>query len=209
MDARAHSGIASRSRRDADFELGRRRPHRRVIYPTRGRSRMPRRGSQKNRARIAPALYEPGGVRIMPDLRRNASIDAEFRSLGALHHEATHQRLTKRIARLPALGGIHPMQPQKTVQGGPSPSWLSFPAGSGGAYRDCPPHSCPQDGVKAACRRFAIRAEQPPRREPNADYGTLKLRTHQSRHRCDRRLNGRRSADHRRWPCDVAMLRPQ
>ena len=62
-------------------------------------------------------LSEPEVVRHYVRLsQRNASIDASFYPLGSCTMKH-NPRLNEKIARLPGFADIHPMQPQKTVQG--------------------------------------------------------------------------------------------
>jgi glycine dehydrogenase subunit 2 len=62
-------------------------------------------------------LSEPEAVRHYVRLsQRNASIDASFYPLGSCTMKH-NPRLNEKMARLPGFADIHPMQPQKTVQG--------------------------------------------------------------------------------------------
>ena len=62
-------------------------------------------------------LSEPQVVRHYVRLsQRNASIDASFYPLGSCTMKH-NPRLNEKLARLPGFADIHPMQPQKTVQG--------------------------------------------------------------------------------------------
>ena len=62
-------------------------------------------------------LTEPETVRHYVRLsQRNASIDASFYPLGSCTMKH-NPRLNEKMARLPGFSDIHPMQPQKTVQG--------------------------------------------------------------------------------------------
>jgi glycine dehydrogenase subunit 2 len=62
-------------------------------------------------------LSEPETVRHYVRLsQRNASIDASFYPLGSCTMKH-NPRLNEKMARLPGFADIHPMQPQKTVQG--------------------------------------------------------------------------------------------
>ena len=62
-------------------------------------------------------LSEPEVMRHYVRLsQRNASIDANFYPLGSCTMKH-NPRLNEKMARLPGFGDIHPMQPQKTVQG--------------------------------------------------------------------------------------------
>jgi glycine dehydrogenase subunit 2 len=62
-------------------------------------------------------LSEPEAVRHYVRLsQRNASIDASFYPLGSCTMKH-NPRLNEKMARLPGFCDIHPMQPQKTVQG--------------------------------------------------------------------------------------------
>ena len=64
-----------------------------------------------------PGLSEPETVRHYVRLsQRNASIDASFYPLGSCTMKH-NPRLGEKMARLPGFSDIHPMQPQKTVQG--------------------------------------------------------------------------------------------
>src|SRR5262249_48391754 len=64
-----------------------------------------------------PGLTEPEVVRHYVRLsQRNASIDASFYPLGSCTMKH-NPRLNEKMARLPGFADIHPMQPQKTVQG--------------------------------------------------------------------------------------------
>jgi glycine dehydrogenase subunit 2 len=64
-----------------------------------------------------PGLSEPEAVRHYVRLSaRNASIDANFYPLGSCTMKH-NPRLNEKIARLAGFADIHPMQPQKTVQG--------------------------------------------------------------------------------------------
>jgi glycine dehydrogenase subunit 2 len=62
-------------------------------------------------------LSEPEAVRHYVRLsQRNASIDASFYPLGSCTMKH-NPRLNEKMARLPGFADIHPLQPQKTVQG--------------------------------------------------------------------------------------------
>jgi glycine dehydrogenase subunit 2 len=62
-------------------------------------------------------LSEPEAVRHYVRLsQRNASIDASFYPLGSCTMKH-NPRLNEKLARLPGFADLHPMQPQKTVQG--------------------------------------------------------------------------------------------
>ena len=62
-------------------------------------------------------LSEPQAMRHYVRLsQRNASIDASFYPLGSCTMKH-NPRLNEKLARLPGFADIHPMQPQKTVQG--------------------------------------------------------------------------------------------
>ncbi|HEY4265945.1 MAG TPA: aminotransferase class V-fold PLP-dependent enzyme, partial [Micropepsaceae bacterium] len=62
-------------------------------------------------------LSEPEAMRHYVRLsQRNASIDASFYPLGSCTMKH-NPRLDEKMARLPGFADIHPMQPQKTVQG--------------------------------------------------------------------------------------------
>jgi len=62
-------------------------------------------------------LSEPEVVRHYVRLsQRNASIDASFYPLGSCTMKH-NPRLNEKMARLPGFADVHPMQPQKTVQG--------------------------------------------------------------------------------------------
>jgi glycine dehydrogenase subunit 2 len=64
-----------------------------------------------------PGLTEPEAVRHYVRLsRKNASIDANLYPLGSCTMKH-NPRLNEKMARLPGFADIHPMQPQKTVQG--------------------------------------------------------------------------------------------
>jgi glycine dehydrogenase subunit 2 len=64
-----------------------------------------------------PGLSEPEAVRHYVRLsQRNASIDASFYPLGSCTMKH-NPRLNEKLARLPGFADIHPLQPQKTVQG--------------------------------------------------------------------------------------------
>jgi glycine dehydrogenase subunit 2 len=64
-----------------------------------------------------PGLTEPEAVRHYVRLsRKNASIDANLYPLGSCTMKH-NPRLNEKMARLPGLSDIHPLQPQKTVQG--------------------------------------------------------------------------------------------
>ena len=64
-----------------------------------------------------PGLSEPETLRHYVRLsQRNASIDASFYPLGSCTMKH-NPRLNEKLARLPGFSDIHPLQPQKTVQG--------------------------------------------------------------------------------------------
>lgn len=64
-----------------------------------------------------PQLKEPQVVRHFVRLStKNYSIDSGFFPLGSCTMKH-NPRLNEKVARLPGLGGIHPMQPEATVQG--------------------------------------------------------------------------------------------
>jgi len=64
-----------------------------------------------------PGLTEPETMRHYVRLsRKNASIDANLYPLGSCTMKH-NPRLNEKMARLPGFGDIHPLQPQKTVQG--------------------------------------------------------------------------------------------
>jgi glycine dehydrogenase subunit 2 len=64
-----------------------------------------------------PGLSEPETIRHYVRLsQQNASIDASFYPLGSCTMKH-NPRLGEKMARLPGFADIHPMQPQKTVQG--------------------------------------------------------------------------------------------
>ena len=64
-----------------------------------------------------PGLSEPEAMRHYVRLsRKNASIDAALYPLGSCTMKH-NPRLNEKMARLPGFADIHPLQPQKTVQG--------------------------------------------------------------------------------------------
>ncbi len=64
-----------------------------------------------------PGLTEPEAVRHYVRLsQKNYSIDSGIFPLGSCTMKH-NPRLNEKMARLPGFGDIHPMQPQKTVQG--------------------------------------------------------------------------------------------
>ena len=74
-------------------------------------------GLERKTAPGLPGLSEPEAVRHYVRLsQRNASIDANFYPLGSCTMKH-NPRLNEKLARLPGFSDIHPMQPQKTVQG--------------------------------------------------------------------------------------------
>src|SRR5207248_7631282 len=74
-------------------------------------------GLRRKAALGLPGLSEPETVRHYVRLSaRNSSIDASFYPLGSCTMKH-NPRLNEKIARLPGFADIHPMQPQKTVQG--------------------------------------------------------------------------------------------
>jgi len=113
------SARGTRSREPLIFELG--RAGRTVVdYRREGRSRSPSAAHQKNLVPDCPASLEPWPSAIMSALRAQClSIDAKFLSRWLRsNHEATNPRLNEknRVSSGP-LRTIHPMQPEKTVQG--------------------------------------------------------------------------------------------
>ena len=75
-------------------------------------------GDAGRRGRIGlPGLSEPQVVRHFVRLsRKNYSIDNGFYPLGSCTMKH-NPRLNEKLARLPGLGDLHPLQPQSTVQG--------------------------------------------------------------------------------------------
>jgi glycine dehydrogenase subunit 2 len=78
----------------------------------------PRLGTLARKGRIGlPGLSEPDVMRHFVRLsRKNYSIDAGLYPLGSCTMKH-NPRLNEKMARLPGFGDVHPLQPQKTVQG--------------------------------------------------------------------------------------------
>src|SRR5258705_2342088 len=74
-------------------------------------------GGLKRKSIGLPGLSEPETLRHYVRLsQRNASIDASLYPLGSCTMKH-NPRLNEKMARLPGFADIHPLQPQKTVQG--------------------------------------------------------------------------------------------
>jgi len=74
-------------------------------------------GGLKRKSIGLPGLSEPETLRHYVRLsQRNASIDASLYPLGSCTMKH-NPRLNEKLARLPGFADIHPLQPQKTVQG--------------------------------------------------------------------------------------------
>src|SRR3954465_12433354 len=91
--------------------------------PTRGDLREPpafksRLGKVRERNNIGlPGLSEPEVIRHYPRLsQKNYAIDSGLYPLGSCTMKH-NPRLNEKLARLPGLSDIHPMQPERTVQG--------------------------------------------------------------------------------------------
>jgi len=78
----------------------------------------PRLGTLERKGRIGlPGISEPDVMRHYVRLsRKNYSIDAGLYPLGSCTMKH-NPRLNEKMARLPGFGDVHPLQPQKTVQG--------------------------------------------------------------------------------------------
>jgi glycine dehydrogenase subunit 2 len=78
----------------------------------------PRLGALERKGRIGlPGISEPDVMRHYVRLsRKNYSIDAGLYPLGSCTMKH-NPRLNEKMARLPGFGDVHPLQPQKTVQG--------------------------------------------------------------------------------------------
>ena len=85
-------------------------------------------GLRRKRPIGLPGLSEPEGVRHYLRLsQKNYGIDTGFFPLGSCTMKH-NPRLNEKIARLPGLGDLHPLQPASTVQGR-SRSSISVPTG--------------------------------------------------------------------------------
>jgi len=126
-----------------------------------------------------PGLSEPEVVRHYVRLsRKNASIDANLYPLGSCTMKH-NPRLNEKMARLPGFADIHPLQPQKTVQGalaliGALAHWLKELTGMPAVAMT------PKAGAHGElCGLLAIRAAVAARREdrkrilvPESAHGT-------------------------------------